>query len=570
MLSKSVLLWACAVFLTVGVFPFALSIPRTLAQGSEDVSLKALEILEHNCGSSGCHGGPSPTSFNVRNPASLLSAGVVLSGDAEGSELIRRVETGAMPLGGYKGRPGTKLPAEDIQALRRWIDAGGPALGTPARCVRRRFIPESQVLAAINRDLESTPRGDRPYLRYYSLASLWNSADVEGTELDLCGLALSKLVNHLSWERQITPPKQLGPENTVLRIDLRDYGWTTETWGRIVASYPYGLVARNLREEIDRIQALSGVRLPYIRADWFIASASVPPLYHSILQLPPTLKELEDLLRVDAEFGVQQNLAARFGLRNSGVSRNNRAMERHGTIYGAYWKSFDFAGNNPEQNIFRNPLDLHADGGEVIFHLPNGLQAYFIADRQGRRIDEAPVNIVRDKTNPEDPVVRNGRSCIGCHLNGLNTFQDGVRPTLEARAQALFNLEQALALYPGPRELDRLLELDNRRFSDALRQVGDTVAGNGSEPINRVARKYEAALSVSQAASDLFVEDPERLQKLIKASIELQVQGFDQLLGPKGGVKRDSWEQGFGMVAGYAGIGEFVSPTEPLRFSKRH
>ena len=114
------------------------------------------------------------------------------------------------------------------------------------------------------------------------------------------------------------------------------------------------------------------------------------------------------------------------------------------------------------------------------------------------------------------------------------------------------------------------MELDNRRFSDALRQVGDTVAGNGSEPINRVARKYEAALSVSQAASDLFVEDPERLQKLIKASIELQVQGFDQLLGPKGGVKRDSWEQGFGMVAGYAGIGEFVSPTEPLRFSKRH
>jgi hypothetical protein len=417
------------------------------------------------------------------------------------------------------------------------------------------------VLAAIIRDLESAPQADRLYFRYYSLANLWNSMDVEEPELDLYRTALSKLVNHLSWEKEITRPKELGFENTVLRIDLRNYGWTTGTWREILASYPYGLATAHLYEKLDRVQALSSVSLPYIRVDWFIATASTPPLYHTILQLPDTLEHLEELLRVNATFDVERNLARRFGLRNSGVSRNNRAMERHSTIHGAYWKSFDFAGNNPEQNIFRDPLDLRADGGEIIFNLPNGLQAYFIVDRQGKRIDAAPVNIVRDRTNPDDPVVRNGRSCMGCHVKGMNVFRDEISSTLRTRVQALFNLDRAESLYPGQPELDRLLELDNIRFSAAIgRTGGRTPNGSDDEPINRLARKYDGTVSVSQAASDLFIQDPKELQKLIENSTELQIQGFDQLLGSKGGIKRDSWEQGFGLVAQELSIGESLSP----------
>src|SRR5439155_1391989 len=98
-----------------------------------------------------------------------------------------------------------------------------------------------QVLAAIIRDLASAPEADRPYLRYYSLANLWNSVDVEESELELYRMALSKLVNHLSWEKEITQPRQLGFENTVLRIDLRNYRWTAETWREIIA--PIGKVS---------------------------------------------------------------------------------------------------------------------------------------------------------------------------------------------------------------------------------------------------------------------------------------------------------------------------------------
>src|SRR5262249_6266600 len=155
--------------------------------------------------------------------------------------------------------------------LRQWIDAGGPESARLPRSVQRQFISESQLLAAIIRDLVSAPDADRPYLRYYSLANLWNSVDVEESELELYRMALSKLVNHLSWEKETTQPRQLGFENTVLRIDLRNYGWTAETWREIIASYPYGLERSDLSQSIDSVRALSGVSLPYIRVDWFIA-----------------------------------------------------------------------------------------------------------------------------------------------------------------------------------------------------------------------------------------------------------------------------------------------------------
>jgi hypothetical protein len=399
----------------------------------------------------------------------------------------------------------------------------------------RPFVPESQLQTAILNDLQSAVAQNRQYFRYYSLDNLWNNPGIDAGELALHRIALSKLVNHLSWTREITIPRALGPEDLLVRIDLRDYGWTIDTWRRITASYPYALGP-----------------VPYIRVDWFVANASKPPFYHDILRLPRTLAELESILHLDAEFDFQQNFTRRFGVRDSGVSRNNRAMERHSTVYGAYWKSFDFAGNSPEQDIFRDPVDLHADGGEVIFNLPNGLQGYFIVNKKGQRINEAPVNIVRDRTNLDDPVVHNGRSCIGCHIKGMNVFRDEIVTAFAGRSQSLFDLDRARALYPGQAELTALLETDNQRFADALVRAGAGVsAGSGGEPVNRVSRRYEATVSASQAAADLSIQDPTILIELIKQNSDLRVQGFDQLVGARGGMKRDAWEQAFPTIAGY-------------------
>ena len=297
------------------------------------------------------------------------------------------------------------------------------------------------------------------------------------------------------------------------------------------------------RTGADDIEALSEARVPYIRADWFLANASIAPLYHEILRLPDTLKGLENLLRIDSVADVELGRARRFGLRNSAVSRNNRAIERSRTAYGAYWKSFDFASSRLEQNIFVDPVNLHPDGGEVIFTLPNGLQGYLIIDRNGRRIDDAPVAIVRDRANTEDPVVHNGRSCIGCHTQGINAFRDEISVALRARVDATFDLSLAESLYRGQEELDHFLNDDNRLFKDALMRIGGRT-DSGEDPINRLSRRHEAPLSVAQAAADLYL-DAASLQQLIVNSADLRAQGFDQLLLPGGGIKRDTWEQGF-------------------------
>jgi hypothetical protein len=534
------------------------------AQESDAVALKAIGILQQNCGSSGCHGGADPYSFDVRNLPTLVEAKVLEPGKAAKSEIVLRLEAGVMPLGGYKGQAGAKMPDADIKILKQWIDAGAPDPGHRVAKVARPFVSEPAVLSTILRDLESASDRDRQFLRYYSVANLWNSADIDDKELSMSRGALSKLVNHLSWDRGITQPKPLGPEGAVLRIDLRDYGWTHHTWNRIVASYPYG--ARTLTREEDRIRALSGVLLPYIRLDWFVANASMPALYHDILQLPDTLDRLEDFLRVDSAVNVQIARARRFGVRNSGVSRNNRAVERHPTAFGAYWKSFDFATNRIESNIFRNPIDLDPDGGEIIFNLPNGLQAYLIVDRQGKRIADAPVNIVRDRTNADDPVVHNGRSCISCHIKGANPFRDEIAATLQTRVDAIFSLSRAESLYPGQVELDRLVEQDNAMFKDALLRTGNQLpTGVEDEPVGHVAKRHEGTVSVIQAAADLFIQDPKQLQTFIGRSPQLQRLGFDQLVGPKGGIKRDTWEEGFGLLVQEARLGDFLTPGSPVR-----
>src|SRR5215469_11992731 len=87
---------------------------------------QAVAVLQQNCGNESCHGGPDAYRFDVGNPSTLVEAGVVKPGRSADSEVIRRVEAGIMPLGGYKGQPGVKLPREDIRILREWIDAGAP------------------------------------------------------------------------------------------------------------------------------------------------------------------------------------------------------------------------------------------------------------------------------------------------------------------------------------------------------------------------------------------------------------------------------------------------------------
>jgi hypothetical protein len=371
--------------------------------------------------------------------------------------------------------------------------------------------------------------------------------------------ALAKLINSLSWEADVINPVPVDADATILRIDLRNYQWDQAIWQTILSAYPYGVQYNGYN--FSRLVQLTNTKLPFIRADWFIAKSALPPLYHDILQLPKTERELESRLGVNAETNLKTAAGVRVmraGFNKSGVSVNNRIVERHRSSYGAYWKSHDFANNIGRQNIFQHPLDFQRAGGEIIFNLPNGLQAYLIVDAAGKRIDKAPTDIVPDSTS-RTPEVRNGLSCMACHVQGMkDNFSDEVGQAGLNSNLAGYDRDLLLQLYPEPAMLGALVERDKRRFEEAIKKTGNQVGTR--EPILTLVSEYDESLSLARAAAEAGLDGNEFRTRLSQSS-RLLARGLSSLLTPGGTVKRDAWETNFGSVVLELVLGAYLQPN---------
>ena len=414
----------------IGLLMFILGAQNISAQ--QQIALDTYAILEQSCFN--CHG---PTgSFKdalLIEHNTLIQNGTVVPGNPDTSELYDRLITTdaakRMPL----GQP--QLSPQFIDTIRNWIVAGAPDWTAPP-VTDGRFIPPGEGLNTIETHLMSLAPFDRAFARYFTMTHLYNAGEPARGYSKSIAKGLSKLVNSLSWGSTVTNPQPIDPQETIFYIDLRHYEWdVNDGWGQIEGAYPYHISfdapeQTALKEQLTRLQGEMKADIPSVHVDWFLATASLPPLYHDLLDLPLTDRELETRLEVDV---IRNLLNApgvrvwRAGTNDSGVSEHNRVVERHTSRYGAYWKSYDFAGSVATQNIFNHPLSFTPDGGEVIFNLPNGLQGYYITTAVGSRLDAAPIDIV---SNPaaSDPTVRNGLSCFGCHIEGMNTFEDQVRP----------------------------------------------------------------------------------------------------------------------------------------------
>src|SRR5262249_8292168 len=160
------------------------------------------------------------------------------------------------------------------------------------------------------------------------------------------------------------------------------------------------------------------------------------------------------------------------------------------------------------QNLFDHPLgpntgetSFQPAGGEMIFHLPNGLQAYMLVDAQGRRIDKAPGEIVADPRRP-DQRVQTGISCKSCHAPGLLFKADQVRAHVEKSAQVFANsiVAAVRTLHPRQARFKAQLEEDNFRYLKALEPFG--VRDPDQEPVNLVTQRFEATLDGRTAAAE--------------------------------------------------------------------
>ena len=508
----------------------------------QQIAQDAYAIFQRSCLI--CHGpdGAYKETLLIEHNA-LIEKVSVVPGNPDASELYNRLITTdaakRMPL----GQP--QLPAQSIDTIRNWILAGAPDW-TAAPTTDGDFIYPAEILNTIETHLMSLAPFDRAYARYFTMTHLYNAGETAKV-LKAYRSGLSKLVNSLSWGGTVTNPQPIDSQGTIFYIDLRHYEWdVNNAWTQIEAAYPYHIgfdaPAQNaLKEQLGRLQAETTSEIPSVHVDWFVATASTPPLYHDLLSLPLTDRELETRLGVDVPRNLRDAPGVRVwraGFNNSGVSNHNRVVERHAFRDGAYWKSYDFAGSVGTQNIFNHPLSFTHDGGEVIFNLPNGLQGYYLVNASGSRLDAAPINIV---SNPaaSDPTVRNGLSCFGCHTEGMKTFEDQVRSVIESSATPN---AQALRLYVEQSEMDVLLREDMERYKVALAATGG--AFGDIEPISRFHEAFQGDVNAAYAAAVVGLETEVFLEK-IRENVGLQNAGLLVLDSPNGSMKRDAWTSSF-------------------------
>jgi serine/threonine-protein kinase len=204
----------------------------------------------------------------------------------------------------------------------------------------------------------------------------------------------------------------------------------------------------------------------------------------------------------------------------------------------------------------------------MIFALPNGLQAYYVCDARGNRLEAAPTEIVTD-TNASDKIVRNGLSCMRCHDTGMRTFRDDVRTTLKGleTTPETFDLEQALKLYPPHKEMDANLKESADRFKTALATLFDEKPSSRKKTTGAILVPVsdfylEEKVTGRVAAAELGGPDLDKIQGRFTSEAAAAL-GIVQL-GQGGAVRRDAWEENFDQVVKQMGVGKPLAPVDAV------
>lgn len=297
------------------------------------------------------------------------------------------------------------------------------------------------------------------------------------------------------------------------------------------------------------LQSLTGTDYPILRADWFIASASINPGYSELLGVK-TLSDFNKLVRFRPE---DQDLSGRAVVADSQlVSLHQRGIEFTPKVNGTYWQTYDFLKGSGVNDLLKDPLKRKRDAGEVFAELPNGLQAFALVDGQDKIIDVADGNIVSDQVTPwKNKLVWNGLyGCTNCHRNGAQDILDEVRP-LTSPPRGLISKNQKgfqdfVDLYS--KNLEAELLTTRTRYSAAVAS-----ASRGLKPEENTAAFGQAfvdyqqkPLDMKQAAAEVGCT-PDQLKAIMGRILEPDPAVTTLLAGRP--LRRDLWEVAYPLVA---------------------
>lgn len=365
--------------------------------------------------------------------------------------------------------------------------------------------------------------------------------------------------NGLSREPDLTPLGIVpGTGQSLLRVNLLDYRWDRATWEKLadpffttiieteaVAVVPWegGLwegkqyaagsftykkrtpvrtqaLAPWLTETPEARDALAKVvqwtqsKIPVVRADWWFnqsaAAAGRTPNYYDFLGI-------KDEATFRKAIGADVKLAEEFGseLREavaiSGVTLNPRAIARHATLGGGYWRTFDFADKKDGKSPLRvlgKEIEGDYTASEQFGHLPNGLWATGLFDRAGKTQATAPDAVASDgHSKSNDRRIHVNVSCLRCHANGgLQDIDGWVRnlltPPFNVQSPDYQKARELRRQYL--RKLEPFLGRDRLIFEGAVKEI----TGLDSKAYSMAYAAYwegyeDRRVGIDEAAADL-------------------------------------------------------------------
>lgn len=502
------------------------------ATESEPTSLpraNAENVLRANCGQ--CHG-PALTpeaaeaGMNFIDDIDRLvaessndgSSRLLFPLNSDQSLVVTRMRDGSMPP---PGSDGPRPSVQDINAVANFIDNPNewPAVPPPQSCVGQE-ITYDQIYQLVQGDLFAQDADDRPFTRYLSLTNRYN-AGVCTDALDLDRWAMNKLVNMLSVSASIDTPIAVNTDQTLYRIDIRDYDWDREIevdgeifddlWEAFLALDPYAVPF--VGDEADVVRLESETDLSILNVDMLMDTAVIGNLYYAAIGVDVN-QDLDDFILNELGVNEADNLGQeeliRAGTTRSILSRQDALVQRQDIEVraGALWERFDFDAEEDSESIFEDVFDFQEGGSQAIFTLANGLLGYVIADAD--RVIQEESNLVFD-TLQNDFVVRTAVSCSGCHAQGFLPVVDQVREVVEGNRLVVGAdvLELVREVYPSAQEFAQVVDADSAGYQRALTRAG--VPTNVSDPVSDTFLRFDSDVNLQAAAGDLGLT-PEALQ----------------------------------------------------------
>lgn len=466
------------------------------------------------------------------------------------SAILQRVNNGSMPP------PPRTITNDEIKKLEQWKTDGliEKCEAPTVPPVGSYFGARERELAAFN-DIRTLSERADPVLkkntRYVDICHLYNSGlkDLNNTRF-----GIDKFLNSLSTERTIAHVHWFADSQCLGRIDIRDYGWNADKWELIVAKNSNNIVSKT--DEGKFVQGITGTAVPIFKGDSLVFLAGVPPLYYQMLGIPNTLGALEVFADVDKAKSLAEKSVRFAGITGSIVAKNNRLL----TVWpqanrtGTFRESFDFLAfdaNNLNRNLFAFPgkvafgftNNFTEAGGEIIWTLENGLQAYAVINAAGQVLNEAPIDVVFDPIRNE--AIKPGINCMACHNEGSKLAKDQVREHIHSNPGNFDPRDVSLSddFYVSHGAYDALIGKIRAGFDSTLRLVGGNIGTK--EPIGPIFANYEKDIDFAFAAADLGVPDEEFAQCLKGDNRLLQNLG-GLLAGGK--VPRGTWDSFFQQI----------------------